>query len=152
MTAQAKGLTLVFTGKQNLPPVLSDKGLLEQILAILLTNAINYTQSGGIVIVETLTRQVNGKISVGFSVTDTGPGISPVDQLRLFERFFRGITARTAGIAGTGLGLAIAKEIIDRHGGWIEVESKGVPGEGTRFTVLLPAHDGLTEQAAHGAG
>jgi signal transduction histidine kinase len=138
LAVRARGLTLNFEARPDLPFVLADKGLLEQTLAILLTNAINYTPSGGLITVRTLMQIADGKVWAGFSVADSGPGISPADQQRLFERFFRGETARASGVAGTGLGLAIAREIIDRHGGRIEVESSGIPGEGTRFTVWLP--------------
>jgi protein-histidine pros-kinase len=146
LTARAKGLILNFEADQTLPLVLADKGLLEQTIGILLTNAINYTPSGGLVTVSTLTHIEDGKTWAGFSVADNGPGISQTDQVRLFERFFRGATARTSGVSGTGLGLAIAKEIIDQHNGRIKVESSGIPGEGTRFVVWLP---GLDEVPLH---
>lgn len=80
----------------------------------------------------------------GLRVSDTGPGIEPDEQSRLFERFFRGKSGRESGVPGTGLGLAIVKEIVDRHSGRIEIESEGVPGKGTAFTVWLPAIDGAT--------
>ena len=75
---------------------------------------------------------------VGFSVSDTGMGITAEDQERLFERFFRGTAGRMSGTPGTGLGLAIAKEIVDRHNGFIEVESDGLPGKGATVSVWLP--------------
>jgi signal transduction histidine kinase len=117
---------------------MADVGLLGQVLSILLTNAISYTPSGGHVIVRTHTRQKEDDRWVGFSVSDSGPGISPEEQRQLFVRFFRGGAGRKSGIPGTGLGLAIAQEIINRHGGTIEVESDAIPGHGATFSVWIP--------------
>ena len=69
------------------------------------------------------------------------PGISPEEQERLFERFFRGKAARASNTPGTGLGLAIVKEIVDRHQGSVEVHSTGVAGEGATFSVWLPVEN-----------
>ena len=102
-----------------------------------MTNAFNYTPEGGQVTVSTLMGNENQ--SYGFCVTDTGPGISPDEQLRLFDRFYRGSAAHQSKTPGTGLGLAIAREIVDRHQGRIEVKSDGVPGHGAQFSVWLPA-------------
>jgi signal transduction histidine kinase len=66
----------------------------------------------------------------------------PLDEQPLiFRRFFRGQASRQTKAAGTGLGLAICKEIVDRHAGRLEVQSDGVAGGGSRFTVWLPAAD-----------
>jgi signal transduction histidine kinase len=70
-------------------------------------------------------------------VSDTGPGISPEEQARLFERFFRGEAGRKSNAPGTGLGLAICQEIVQRHNGRITIES--AVGQGSTFTVWLPA-------------
>jgi PAS domain S-box-containing protein len=136
--AESRNLSMAFDESPDLPGIPADEGLLEQALGILITNAINYTPSGGHISVKTIMQNLGNDSWVGFSVSDNGPGIAPQDQPRLFERFFRGETGRASGAAGTGLGLAIAKEIIERHSGKIEVESSGVKGEGARFTVLLP--------------
>ncbi len=69
-------------------------------------------------------------------VVDTGMGISPEDQERLFERFFRSAAASAGAIQGTGLGLAITKAIVESHDGSISVQSE--PGRGTTFRVVLP--------------
>ena len=74
---------------------------------------------------------------VGFSVEDTGPGIGEDERDRLFERFFRGKASRSSGTPGTGLGLAIVKQVLDRHGGKIEVPVSS-PGKGAIFQVWLP--------------
>jgi PAS domain S-box-containing protein len=137
--AEAKNLHLAFLDESHLLEVLADTGLLEQALGILLTNAINYTPPGGSITVRTLTDAE--RHWVGFSVSDTGPGISMEDQSQLFQRFFRGQVGRASQAAGTGLGLAIAKEIIERHDGRIEVESSGVFAEGACFTVWLPSQE-----------
>jgi two-component system phosphate regulon sensor histidine kinase PhoR len=136
--AQARSITLTYQGAPGLPPVAGDEQLLEQILSVLLTNALNYTQPGGAVEVRTFGRVEGDTPWVGFSVRDDGPGISPQDQAHLFERFYRGSAGVKSGFPGTGLGLAIAREIVERHAGHIEVKSSGVPGEGATFTVWLP--------------
>lgn len=69
-------------------------------------------------------------------VSDTGVGIAPKDQERLFEQFFRAAEARASAIRGIGLGLAIVKAIVDAHGGEVALESE--PGRGTTVTVRIP--------------
>jgi signal transduction histidine kinase len=71
-----------------------------------------------------------------FAVRDEGPGISPEDQLRLFQPFSRASTGKTGGERSLGLGLQIARQIVQAHGGRIWVES--VPGQGSTFRISLP--------------
>ena len=106
-------------------------------LSTLLTNALNYTPTGGEVLIKTILVQEDGNPQAGFSVEDTGLGISAEDMPHLFERFYRGGAARQSGAPGTGLGLAIVKQVVDHHGGRIEVQN-GADGHGTKFTVWLP--------------
>ncbi len=136
--AHEKKLQLDFSRADNLPTVKADSGLLGQVVSILLTNAINYTPGGGQITVSTHTQRFDDQTWTGFSVSDTGPGIPPEDQARLFTRFFRGAAVRKVGVPGTGLGLSIAKEIMNRHQGRIEVESDGISGHGTTFRVWIP--------------
>ncbi|NDJ79087.1 MAG: PAS domain S-box protein, partial [Chloroflexi bacterium] len=141
--AQQKALTLRYEVAPELPPVRADRGLVGQVLSILLTNALNYTPAGGEVVVRTQVQPAanhagEGAREAGFAVLDTGPGIPREEQPRLFTRFFRGEAAHELGISGTGLGLAIAHEIIERHAGRITVHSTGMPGDGTIFEVWLP--------------
>ena len=116
--------------------VMGDRQLLAQAVDNLVSNAIKYSREGGRVeiIVE------SDRSNVCLSVSDGGIGI-PTDELpKLFERFFRARTARSARIGGTGLGLAISQTIIEKHGGRINVSS--VEGEGTTFVVRLPLEEG----------
>ena len=69
-------------------------------------------------------------------VEDTGIGLSPEEQEKIFERFYRSAEAHSGGEGGAGLGLCIARSIVEAHGGRIEVKS--TPGSGSTFTVLLP--------------
>lgn len=141
--AKERKITLTFSKEANLPGVQADPILLERALSELLINALNYTPPGGQIEVHTHSRPEEEKHWVGVSVSDSGLGISPEEQTRLFERFFRGKAGRESGKPGTGLGLAIAQEIIQRHGGRIEVGGDGVPDNavlsGATFTVWLPA-------------
>jgi len=120
------------------PLVEADLGLVEQVLSILLTNAFNYTPSGGQIVVSTERVQIDNEWWAGFNVSDTGKGITKEEQARLFTRFFRGQVGRESGTSGTGLGLALAKEIVQRHHGRIQVESEGIVGRGTTFRVIFP--------------
>ena len=145
--AESRGLTISAILNDETPYVEADVGLLGQALSTLITNAINYTPQGGKILVSAVTCHANGNSRSGLRVKDTGPGISAADQLRIFDRFYRGETGRQSGSSGTGLGLAIAKKIIDQHHGRIEVESSGIPGEGAQFTIWLSACDSpLTEE------
>jgi two-component system sensor histidine kinase SenX3 len=73
---------------------------------------------------------------VTMSVRDTGPGIPEDEQRNIFDRFYRGVAARAAGVAGTGLGLAISRDIMALHGGRLTVHS--ILGTGSTFTLWLP--------------
>ena len=136
--ASERGLTLTFTAHEGLPFALADEQMTGQVLSAILTNALNYTPTGGYVTITTQAQEDQGQMWTGFSIRDTGTGITVEEQKRLFERFFRGRTGRTSATPGTGLGLAIVREIISRHGGRIEVQSEGIPGKGTTFFVWLP--------------
>jgi signal transduction histidine kinase len=137
--AVERRLTLTLEEHNLLPNALADEKMTGQVLSAILTNALNYTPAGGSITIRTLAEESEGRMWVGFSVSDTGPGIPAEDQERLFERFYRGQTGRKSATPGTGLGLSIAREIVNRHGGRIEVQSAGMPGKGATFFVWLPA-------------
>lgn len=139
--ATKRGLELSLEWDTSLPPARGDERLLSQVFTNLLTNAMNYTPDQGHITLRT--RHVRDDDSwVAAEVSDTGPGIPLEEQPMIFRRFFRGRASRATGAAGTGLGLAICKEIVDLHDGRITLESEGVPGRGTRFTVWLPSVQG----------
>ncbi|MHC5599484.1 MAG: sensor histidine kinase [Nostoc sp.] len=130
LMANEKHLTLVFASFGQLGEALWDKSLLQHILCNLLTNAIKYSLSDGIVRFELIGEEK----TVIFRIQDWGIGIPEEDQKRLFQPFQR---AENVGIIpGTGLGLAIAKKSVEAHGGEIVVNSQ--VGVGTIFTVTLP--------------
>ncbi|OPZ30948.1 MAG: Alkaline phosphatase synthesis sensor protein PhoR [Lentisphaerae bacterium ADurb.BinA184] len=106
--------------------------LLQQAVANLLDNAINYSPQGGRVEVRGF-RQGEG---FGVSVRDWGCGIAPEHHGLIFERFYRIDKARSRELGGTGLGLAIVKHIMQAHGGRVTVES--APGQGSTFTLTIP--------------
>jgi two-component system, OmpR family, sensor histidine kinase ArlS len=108
----------------------ADRQKMKQLLFILLDNAFKYSTSP-------IELNVGyEKNHVFFTVEDYGIGIPEEDMAHIFDRFYRVDKARNRGTGGTGLGLSIAKEIVDSHGGSINVVSK--EGEGTKFTVTLP--------------
>ncbi len=106
--------------------------MISQLIDNLLNNAIKYTASGGSIEVMLTTEGTNAKISV----QDTGIGISPEYQQRIFERFYRVDKARSRDMGGTGLGLSIVKNIVEQLGGDISLESR--PNLGSTFLVTLP--------------
>lgn len=133
--AAERNLTLEFLPTAESSAVLADVSMLTQVISNLMTNALNYTPPGGSIIVQTHLQRAAAQDWLTLTVRDTGPGISAHELPRLFERFYRGEVGRKAKAPGTGLGLAISKEIIERLGGRITVESE--PGFGAAFTVWL---------------
>ncbi|MEX0788978.1 MAG: GAF domain-containing protein [Anaerolineales bacterium] len=138
--ATQRGLHLSLECAPRLPPAAGDARLLAQIFTNLLTNALNYSESGGRI---TLTTEIEGESEgdrwIVAHVEDTGLGVAPEEIPMIFRRFYRGRASHLAPNAGTGLGLSICKEIAERHGGRIMVSSEGIQGRGSRFTVWLPA-------------
>lgn len=132
--AERKGLVFVDALAADAPVGLhGDRTRVQQILLNLLGNAIKFTERGHVALeVEALAPQ-----GVRFSVADSGPGLDPEQQARLFRRFEQADGARTASrYGGSGLGLAISQELAAAMGGRITVESE--PGKGARFVVELP--------------
>src|SRR6185369_1914157 len=111
-----------------------DAGAFREALRNLIDNAVSYSGQSRRVRVRACSD--NGHIAV--SVTDFGIGISPADQRRIFERFYRARDPRVAEVRGTGIGLSIVRNIVDAHGGTVTVESR--VGTGSTFTIRLPRH------------
>ncbi len=130
--AAAKGLNLQLQPPEGVAMVSGDAALLRQVVANLVDNAIKYTPGGGSVTVGLSVRDEQAIIRVA----DTGIGIAPDDQVRLFEKFFRVRRRDMQDVSGTGLGLAIVKSIVERHGGRVWVESE--LNKGSTFYVSLP--------------
>ena len=107
----------------------------------LVGNAIKFTDQGEVAIEASL---ANGSFRV--AVRDSGPGIAPADQAKIFEEFQQVDNTSTREKGGTGLGLAISKRIVEMHGGGISVESQ--LGKGSTFTIKLPVNAGSEGQAA----
>ena len=128
-TAQQKGIRLELDMEEDLPDVISDSDRIEQVLVILLDNAMRYAGEGGTVRIGV--HQDNTDVHV--SVWDSGCGISQADIVHVFERFFKTDKSRKEG--GTGLGLSIAKQIMDKLGEQISVQSE--EGKWTCFTFTV---------------
>lgn len=134
--AQAKGIEIASYVDERLPDqIVGDATRLRQVLINLAGNAIKFTETGGVAIVA---EPGIWPGDINFKVRDTGIGIAPEEQSRIFKEFEQGESAATH-TGGTGLGLAISQQIVERMGGKIEVES--MPGAGAlfEFTVNFPA-------------
>lgn len=121
----------------DLPAVQGDAVALSHCVLNLLDNALKYSKARREVKVSAAAR-LNGTVAV--SVTDHGIGISPADQRRIFEKFVRVETGLVHDVKGTGLGLSLVDQVVRAHGGHVEVASS--PGEGSTFTLVLPAQGG----------
>jgi signal transduction histidine kinase len=126
-----KGLILQLDYPEESMQVWGDKNELDRILSNLVSNAVKYTQQGE---VHLLLERINNYARI--IVADTGIGIPSEAQSHLFEEFYRAKNAKEMEEAGTGLGLSIVKDLVERYGGRIEVES--VECQGTTFTLTLP--------------
>jgi PAS domain S-box-containing protein len=133
LRAEASGLRLRMELAPELPPLLGNPNQILQVITNLVTNALNYTPAGEVLVETGYDRQA---ARLWLKVTDNGLGIEPDDIPYLFDRFYRGKWVSQSAIPGTGLGLAIVKEIVDLHDGRIDVVSQ--PGEGSTFRVCWP--------------
>ena len=156
--AERQGVTLVVDVPPGLPPVRGEAARLAQVFANLIHNAVKFSQAGTEVRIGVARqpepvrptaarpRSAAHEMLVA-TVRDDGPGISPADQARIFERFYKADRTRTAG-GGTGLGLAIARHIVEGHGGVIQVESE--EGSGAAFRFTIPVSDAPARAATRG--
>ena len=143
-SARAKGLALKVLPAVGLPAqVRADRGKLRQILLNLVSNAIKFTIQGDVAI-RLQTRVVSGRTHLCFDVSDTGPGIAPDSQERVFQRFVQADSSTTRRYGGTGLGLPISRGLAELMHGTLTLDS--APGSGATFSLSIPI--GLLEAAA----
>ncbi len=146
--AEQRGVALAFHAPRGAVPLRFDRDALEKVVVNLIANAVKFTPAGGRIAVRVAPGDGDGTARPGgavLSVRDTGTGMAPEVLPRLFDRFFRGTTT----VEGVGIGLALARELVDLHGGTIDVTSE--VGFGSTFTVTLPA-DGTGEADGDDAG
>lgn len=130
---ERKGLYLKFETEEALPAVITSKLYLKEIIQNLISNAIKYTQAGGVTIISK--KVMSGQVQV--SINDTGIGISKTEQKKVFEKFWRSEDPLTRESEGTGLGLHIAYKLAARIGSLLKFESK--IGVGSTFYLDVPA-------------
>ncbi|TWI69720.1 PAS domain S-box-containing protein [Pseudoduganella lurida] len=131
----AEGARISVDVAPALPPVLADKAKLQQALLNLVSNAIKYSAPDAPIALFLTATQWAGRPAIAFRVRDSGIGMTPEQQAHVFDPFYRTGTKRD--VVGSGLGLAIVKEIVELHGGTVQMES--APQDGTTVTLILPA-------------
>jgi signal transduction histidine kinase len=130
-SADQRQITLEVDAASGLPPVTADRDKIKQVLLNLLSNAVKYNRPEGQIVARTWQQDQQ----IGFSIADTGAGMSPEQISHLFEKFFRA-NPNDPTIPGTGLGLYICKKIIESHNG--QIQSHSTVGVGTTFEIFLP--------------
>jgi two-component system OmpR family sensor kinase len=133
-TAPTRSISIEVVDGPGIPEVQGDAGRLTQVLSNLVGNAIRHTPDDAVITVRVGTDRSDAVLSV----SDTGPGLSAEDRVRVFERFYRADASRhrTDDTAGSGLGLSIVAALVAAHGGTVGVDSE--PGVGATFWVRLP--------------
>jgi two-component system sensor histidine kinase VicK len=127
-----KSQNLIFNSPEKEYRIIGDSNRIEQVVKNIISNAVKYSPEGATITVSMYEKDND----IILSIKDTGMGIPSEDLLRIFERFYRVDKGRSRAMGGTGLGLSIAKEIMEYHGGHIEVES--ILTEGTTFYLYFP--------------
>ena len=140
--AHAKGLTLSCTVAPDVPEcVVGDAACLQQVLALLLDNAIKFTPRGSVTTTVTVGQDEAEALLLRVAVRDTGIGIAPEQQHLIFGPFKQGDGSTTRRYGGTGLGLALAAKLVELHGGTLGVESQAGQGSTFYFTARLGRSD-----------
>jgi signal transduction histidine kinase/CheY-like chemotaxis protein len=132
LLAHNSSVSLNFEDPQDLPPLKTDESKVSQILRNFISNALKYTERGEV----RVTARREGDDQVVFAVRDTGVGIAPQDQQRIFDEFTQIEGPHQARHRGTGLGLPLSRKLAELLGGYISLESE--PGKGSTFSVALP--------------
>ncbi|HEY9619579.1 MAG TPA: PAS domain S-box protein [Crinalium sp.] len=135
---ETNGLQFLAEIAPGLPQVVGDRNRLLQVLINLISNAVKFTESGSVIC---RVQQANSGICI--SITDTGIGIAPEDQPKVFEKFRQVGDTLTDKPKGTGLGLPICKQIVEHHGGRIWVDSE--PGKGSTFSFVIPVYESSSQ-------
>jgi signal transduction histidine kinase/CheY-like chemotaxis protein len=140
-----QSVSLVFEEPSRLPPVYSDEGKISQVLRNLISNALKFTERGEVRAAAVLLEDGD---RIQFTVADTGIGIAPEDQDRIFEEFTQLDHHLQRRVKGTGLGLPLSRQLAGLLGGTLTVESQ--PGTGSTFTLTLPVryHEPALEHEA----
>ncbi len=146
-TAHSKALDLVPLVYTDVPNnILGDPLRIKQIITNLVNNAIKFTQSGEVVLRAMLEEQVDNNVTIKLSVSDTGVGLSRVQQQSLFNAFAQADASTARQYGGTGLGLVISKRLIEEMGGEIGLDSE--LGKGSTFWFTLPSEVAVNAQPA----
>ena len=146
MFVSDSGLTLTYDAQPDVM-VVGDADMIRQATANLISNAVRYTPEGGHITVAVK----KGDIMASIAVRDTGIGLTKEEARMVFSRFWRADAGRNRESGGLGVGLAVVKEIVDRHGGWVQVE--GEKDKGACFTIHIPLFDETAEKhRAFGSG
>ncbi len=124
---------------ESLPELIGDPSALSSVIQNLVSNAIKYSRPGGTVTIQARESKTDSGTAIQIAVHDDGDGIPSKEIPHLFEPFFRGERARRTQIQGSGLGLSLVKQVVEAHGGSIDVVS--TPGAGSTFMVQLPIAD-----------
>ncbi|MCP4293907.1 MAG: response regulator [bacterium] len=137
-----RSIEFVNTVESSFPPIMADSARVEQVLFNLVGNAIEFTQEGYIKVGAQL---VGDQVKI--SVSDSGAGIAPEHQEKIFDYFVQADASAQREYGGTGLGLAVSRQLVELHGGNISVES--VLGEGSKFSFTMPATNAEAAEIIH---
>jgi CheY-like chemotaxis protein len=149
LRAQEKGLRLTITVDPRVPAgIAGDAVRLRQVLINLLSNAVKFTSEGEVTLTVTASPAPDGRQRISFVVRDTGPGIAPEHQQRIFESFSQMDASISRKYGGTGLGLAISKSLAEQMGGGMRVESEPGRGAAFQFSILAETAELVPVSAA----